>query len=135
MFMRRQHVKRRRSLALIPLVGVLGLASYALAASNTFSGSAGGAAGDGSGSISGYTVGAPAYTLLSGDPTKISSFAFTMSPLTASTAVKAGVVSGTLVACSVGTITSGSATVTCSYGSGSEPLVSAATSLSVVGVN
>lgn len=132
----RRHLGRgRRSLALLLLVGLLGVVSYALTASNTFTGSAGGAAGDGSGSISGYAVGAPTYTLLSGDPTKISSFSFTMSPLTASTAVKAGVVSGTLVACSVGTITSGSATVTCSYGSGSEPAVASATSLSVIGVN
>jgi hypothetical protein len=118
------------------LVAAVGGGTFALTATNTFGSSAGGVAGQGAGSISGYTVGAPSYTLLGSDPTKIASFTFTLSTVTASTTVKAGLVAGTYAnTCSVGTITGGSATVTCTYTGGSEPSVSLATNLTVVAAN
>jgi hypothetical protein len=133
--MKKAHRPLRKALTLIAVVGAIG-GSYALAGSNSFGTSAGGAAGSGSGAISGYTIGTPAYTLLASDPSKIGSFSFTISPVTASTALKAGVVSGAFAdSCTLGTITSGSATATCSYNSGNEPAVTAATSLTVVGAN
>ena len=117
-------------------VAAIGGGTFALTATNTFGSAAGGVAGQGSGTISGYTVGTPSYTLLGSDPTKITSFAFSLSTVTASTVVKAGLVSGTYAnSCSVGTITAGSATVTCTYTSGSEPSVSTAASLTVVAAN
>jgi hypothetical protein len=73
--------------------------------------------------------------LLSTDFTKVASFSFTISTVTASTVVKASLVPGTFIGCTVGTITAGSATATCSYAAGSEPLVSAATTLNVSAVN
>jgi len=126
----------RRSVPLLVVAIALGAGAWALTASNTFAGNSGGAAGGGSASISGYTVSAPSYNLLGSDSNKIASYTFTMSPLTASTIVKSGVVAGTFAdSCSVGTITAGSATVTCTYNSGSEPLLTAATDLTVVGTN
>lgn len=131
----KKHKTTRRSIAFGLLLLAIAGGTYGFTASNTFT-TNGGAAGQGAGSISGYTVGTPSYTLLTSDSTKITSFTFTMSPVTAGTAVKAGLVSGTYAdSCAIGTITSSSATVSCSYTSGSEPLVSAATSLTVVGVN
>jgi hypothetical protein len=126
----------RRSVPLLVVAIALGAGAWALTASNTFAGNSGGTAGGGSESISGYDVGAPSYTLLGSDANKIASFTFTMDPVTASTTVKAGVVDGTFADdCSVGTITAGSATVTCTYNSGNEPLLTAATDLTVVGTN
>ncbi len=118
---------------LAALAVILGVATYALTATNTVAG--GGAAGQGSAAISGYTVGAPTYTLLSTDPTKISSFSFTISTVVAATTVKASLVPGTFIACTLGTITAGSATATCSYAAASEPAVSAATTFNVVAAN
>jgi len=121
---------------MVAAVAAVGGVTFALTQTNTFSAAAGGVAGSGSGSISGYTVGSPSYTLLASDPTKISQFSFTLATVTGSTTVKAGLVSGTYANnCSVGAIVAGSATVTCTYSSGSEPLVSAATSLTVVAAN
>jgi hypothetical protein len=120
-------------LAIGGVAAVTGFASYALTATNTIA--SGGTAGQGSATISGYTVTNPSYTLLSTDPTKIASFTFTISTVTASTTVKASLVPGTFIGCTVGTITSGSATATCTFAGGSEPLVSAATSLNVSAAN
>ena len=125
----------KRGVPLLLLAVALGAGAFAFTASNTFGSSAGGAAGAGSDTISGYTIGAPSYTLLGSNANKIASFAFTMSPVTASTAVKEGVVANTFAPCSVGTITSGSATVTCTYAGGSEPDIASASDLTVVGVN
>jgi hypothetical protein len=117
-------------------VAAVGGGTFALTQTNTFGAAQGGVAGQGAGAITGYTVGAPSYTLLASDPTKISGFTFSLSTVTASTTVKAGLVAGSYAnTCSVGSITGGSATVTCSYTSGSEPLVSAATNLTVVAAN
>lgn len=121
---------------MVAAVAAVGGVTFALTQTNTFSAAQGGVAGAGSGTISGYTVGTPSYTLLASDPTKISQFTFTLSTVTVSTTVKAGLVAGVYAnSCSVGSIAGGSATVTCTYSSGSEPLVSAATSLTVVAAN
>ena len=133
---RRRTAASRRTFALVLAVAAIGGGTFALTQTNTFSAAQGGVAGQGAGSITGYTVGSPSYTLLASDPTKISSFAFSLSTVTASTTVKAGLVAGTYASsCSVGSIVAGSATVTCTYTAGSEPLVSAATSLTVVAAN
>jgi len=125
----------RRIAVVLALVAALGTGSYLFTASNTFS-SGTNAAGEGSGTVSGYTVGAPAYTLLSSDPSKISSFQFSISGgVTASTVVKASLVAGTWVNCSVGSISAGAGTATCSYSSGSEPTVVSVTNLDVVAAN
>jgi hypothetical protein len=115
------------------LAAALGVSSYAFTASNTVPDGA--RAGQGAATITGFTIGAPTYTLLTSDPSKITSFAFTISTVDVSTLVKASLVGTTYIACSLGTITAGSATATCSYGSGAEPAVSAATSFSVVAAN
>src|SRR4051794_15802244 len=92
----------RRAVPLFLVAVALGAGAWAFTASNTFAGGSGGAAGGGSAAISGYTVSAPSYTLLSGNANKIGSFSFTMTPLTASTVVKAGVVANTFAdTCSV----------------------------------
>src|SRR3954453_12650812 len=95
----------RRGVPLLLLAVALGAGAFAFTASNTFGSSAGGAAGEGAGAISGYTVGAPTYTLLAGDATKISSFAFSLTGVTSATAVKAGVTSGVFAPCTKDTIT------------------------------
>jgi len=132
--------RKLRQLGLVRVIGTLaslavifGATTYALTATNTMSG--GGSAGQGSSAISGYTVGAPTYTLLSTDPTKISSFSFSVSPVVAGTTVKASLVPGTFIGCTLGTITASSATATCSYASASEPTVASATTLNVVAAN
>jgi len=133
---RRTRRTRSRLFGVALLLVVCFGGAYALTQTNTFSSAQGGVAGSGSGSVSGYTVGAPSYTLLASDPTKLASFSFSLSTVTASTTVKAGVVTGVYAnTCSVGAIVAGSATVTCSYSSGSEPAVASATSLTVVAAN
>jgi hypothetical protein len=125
----------RRMLGTFAVVAALGGGFYAFTASNTFSAGTN-AAGQGSGTVSGYTVGVPIYTLLASDPSKITSFQFSIAGgVTASTVVKASLVSGTWVACSVGSISAGAGTATCSYGAGSEPSVSVVSSLNVVAAN
>lgn len=126
----------RRIVPLLLVAIAFGAGAWALTASNTFAGNSGGAAGAGSESISGYNVGAPSYTTLPADSTKIASFTFTMDTVTSNTTVQAGVVDGTYAdACTKDTITAGSTTVTCTYNSGNEPLVADAANLTVVGTN
>jgi hypothetical protein len=68
---------KRISLAAIIVVAlVLTITTYAFAASNTMPSASN--AGDGSVTISGYTVGTPHYSLGSSDPTTISSVSFTI---------------------------------------------------------
>lgn len=101
---------KRISLAAIIVVAlVLTITTYAFAASNTMPSASN--AGDGSVTISGYTVGTPHYTLGSSDPTSISSVSFTISALAGGvppTTTKVQLVSGgTWFDC---TVASGSAT-------------------------
>lgn len=72
----------------VAFAAALGLATYAFTASNVVPGTK---AGQGEGTISGYTVSGVAYTLAA-NPTNIDSVAFTLSA--AATTVKAKVVQG-----------------------------------------
>jgi hypothetical protein len=115
---------RRRMVLVVALAAALALATYAFTASNIVPGTK---AGQGEGTISGYTVSAVAYTLAA-NPSNIDSVAFTLSA--AATTVKAKLVQGssTYTSCSV----SGGTSVTCDF----SPDVSAtsADELSVVAV-
>lgn len=75
----------RRSLVAIPLVALaaaLGTTGWALTASNTVPNSN---AGDGTGTVSGYTVSAIAYGLNATTPNNIDTVSFTIAPAAAGT--------------------------------------------------
>jgi hypothetical protein len=83
---------RKRPIRLAVLLGLAVLVAvvvYAFAAANTVPATR---AGDGSGSISGYTATSVVYTLNSSDPSEIDKVAFTLNP-TSTTTVKAKLVS------------------------------------------
>jgi hypothetical protein len=84
--------KRKRRIALVALLAfVLGTTAFAYAASITFNnGSNAGAAGQGSGTISGYDVRNIHYTLDNADPSQLTGVTFDLVPNTATT-VKAKV--------------------------------------------
>lgn len=67
--------RRGRLLATLVVAGVLATATYAFTASNTVPASK---AGDGSGTISGYTVSNVAYTLNATNPSNLDSVGFTL---------------------------------------------------------
>lgn len=115
---------RRRMVLVVAFAATLGLATYAFTASNVVPGTK---AGQGEGTISGYTVSGVAYTLAA-NPTNIDSVAFTLSA--AATTVKAKVVQGsaTYTDCSV----SGGTSVTCDFSP--DVSVVSADELSVVAV-
>jgi hypothetical protein len=76
---------KRISLATIIVIAlVLTITTYAFAAANTMPDES--SAGDGAVAISGYTVGAPRYTLGALDPSTITSVSFTIVPLSGTTA-------------------------------------------------
>ena len=79
--------KRKRRIALVALLAfVLGTTAFAYAASITFNGASNaGAAGQGSGTISGYNVTNIHYTLDTNDPSKITGVTFSLAPNTATT--------------------------------------------------
>lgn len=79
--------KRKRRIALVALLAfVLGTTAFAYAASITFNGASNaGAAGQGSGDISGYNVTNIHYTLDGSDPAQITGVTFSLTPDTAST--------------------------------------------------
>jgi hypothetical protein len=106
--------------------------SYLYAASNTVSGAP--PAGEGeSSAVSGYTASAIAWGLDASSPSSIHQVTFTLSTVTASSVVYAGADNGSTIdwsnACTQGTISSGSATETCVFGT--EPSTSATTKLAV----
>jgi hypothetical protein len=73
-------MKKRISLAAIIVIAlVLTITTYAFAAANTMPASTN--AGDGSTSISGYTIAAVTYTLDTTDPSKIKTVTFTVTPI------------------------------------------------------
>lgn len=72
---RRSPTRRRRLLLALAVAGVLGSATYAFTASNTVPASK---AGDGSGTISGYTVSGVSYTLNATNPANLDSVDFTL---------------------------------------------------------
>jgi hypothetical protein len=79
--------KRKRRIALVALLAfVLGTTAFAYAASITFNGASNaGAAGQGSGDISGYDVTNILYTLDDNDPSNLTGVTFELSPATATT--------------------------------------------------
>ena len=92
--------KRKRRIALVALLAfVLGTTAFAYAASITFNGGTAGAAGQGSGAISGYVVSSVHYQLDNTNPGQVVGVTFTMNPDTATT-VKARINAGTWVVCS-----------------------------------
>jgi hypothetical protein len=120
-----------RSLTTLIVLIILSAFIYGFAAANTVPETG---AGDGSGTISGYTISNVDYTLLSGSPEDLGSVAFDVNPTAGAGAageVQITVDGGTTwVSCSG---PSGS-TWTCTFASGSEPTVLGATSLQVVAV-
>jgi len=97
--------KRKRRIAIVALLAfVLGTTAFAYAASITFNGASNaGAAGQGSGTISGYNVTSIHYTLDANDPSNITGVTFSLAPNTATT-VKAKLNgTGAWVACTGGT--------------------------------
>jgi len=134
-------IRRKRFLGLprFFMVGLVVLAlaggTYAFTASNTVA--SGGVAGEGEGSVSGYTATAVSWSLDSSNPANIHQVSFTLNPVTASTVTYAGADNGTTIswssACAQGTITAGSATETCTFAT--EPVTSATTKLAVSASN
>jgi hypothetical protein len=92
-------------------------------------------AGEGSGTVSGYTITNVDYNLLSSNPAKLASITFDAAPTSGAGAageVKITVDAGTTwIAC---TGPAGN-TWTCTFGSGSEPSVSSISSLKIVAVD
>ena len=84
--------RRRRTAVIIAVAAALAFAAYAFTAANTVPPSN---AGDGSGTISGYTVSNIAYTLDAANAVNIESVAFTLDA--AATTVKAKVVAASAV--------------------------------------
>jgi len=83
---------RFRLLVLLVMAVVLSAATYGFAAANTVPD---GVAGEGQGTISGYTVSNVVYTLSSSDPTQFASVAFSLDA--SATDVYAGVGNGSLI--------------------------------------
>lgn len=113
---------RRRRAALVALLAlIVSVSAYAFTASNTVPVSA---AGEGSGTISGFTASAIHYTLDAANPANITGVSFTLAPAPAAGAtVRAALNSGAYVNC-----TSSSGTWSCPV----TGTVLAATSLKVV---
>jgi hypothetical protein len=119
----RKRLQRRAIVAIGSLVVALSVSGYAFTASNTVPNAS---LGQGSNTISGYTVSSVAYNLNAANPANLDSVTFTISPTTAST-VKVQLASGgSWYSC---TNTSGS--VSCATTS-PQATAAAATSLNVV---
>jgi hypothetical protein len=122
----------RRLVWIGALVGALSIGSYAFTASLTVPQSA---AGEGSGTVNGYTVGSPSYTLNAADPTKVDQVVLHVSAtVTASTTVTVSANAGVnWQSCTQGAITSGAADYTCVFGT--KPSTAAVTNLQVAIAN
>jgi hypothetical protein len=119
---------RRRRLVLAGVLAVaVAAAAYGFTATNTVPTSY---AGDGSATISGYTVSAIAYTLNTTDPTKVDKVAFTLSSAATSVKVKAVASGSTYQDCTV----TGGTSVSCDWAAASEPTVAAVDQLRVIAV-
>ncbi len=117
--------KPLRIAGLAVVAALLATSAYAFTAGVTFSGT--NAAGDGSGTVSGYSVSAVVWTLDATDPTKMESVAFTINSSTAT--VQVSVDGGT----SWETCANAAGAVTCDLDP--DPAVSGISSLQVVAVN
>jgi hypothetical protein len=117
---------------LAALVALLATGSYAFTASLTVPTSA---AAEGSGTVNGYTVGTPSYTLDPANPTLVKQVVFNVSAtVTANTSAQVSADAGAhWTTCTQGTITAGAANYTCVFGT--EPSTAAVTSLEVAIAN
>lgn len=116
-------------ITIILAIAILGAAAYGFAAANIVPETG---AGEGSGAISGYTITNINYTLLASDPTKIESVSMDIAATAGAgvaSDVRISVDAGTTWISCTGPVTN---TWTCSFGVGSEPLVSAMSNLQVV---
>lgn len=121
--------------ALAAVALALGGGAYAFTASNTVSNAPAGM-GE-SATVSGYNATNVVWSPDASNPANIQKVAFTLSTVTASTAVYAGADNGSAIqwsgACTQGTITSGSATETCTFAS--EPTATSITKLAISAAN
>ncbi len=118
-----------RTIAIALVILVLAVIAFGYAAANVVPESG---AGEGVGTVSGYTVANIDYTLLATDPTKVSSVTFDVTPTSGAQTpdeVKISVDSGTTWVSCTGPTTNNWA---CAFASESEPDVSAITSMQVV---
>jgi hypothetical protein len=126
------HMSGRKVLAAVAVAGALST-TLAFTASNTVPASN---AGSGSGAISGYTVSAVDYNLVSADPTKLTSVTFKLNGnVAASYDTKIQLSTGGIwFDCTEGTYdaTTALTPATCTFAAGSEPTVASATNLTVV---
>ncbi len=109
----------------------LSVVAYGYAAANVVPESG---AGDGSGTVSGYTISNIDYNLLASDPTKVSSISMDVAATSGANApddVRITVDSGTTWVSCTGPVTN---TWTCTFVVSSEPSVSAISTLQVVAV-
>lgn len=120
-----------RSLTTLIVLIILSAFIYGFADANTVPETG---AGDGSGTVSGYTISNVDYTLLSSSPNKLESVAFDVAAAAGAGAageVQITVDGGTTWISCTGPVIN---TWTCTFGSGSEPTVLGAISLRVVAV-
>lgn len=92
----RRRLGRRALVVACSLVAVLSVSGYAFTASNTVPNAS---LGQGSNTISGYTVSAVAYNLNAANPTNLDSVSFTISPTTATTVKIQIAAAGTWYSC------------------------------------
>ena len=122
---------RPRIITIALILLTLSVITYGYAAANVVPESG---AGDGSGTISGYTITNIDYTLLTSDPSKIENVSFDVTATAGASApddVRVTVDSGTTwITCTGPTVNNWS----CAFGSSSEPSVSTIDSLQVVAV-
>jgi hypothetical protein len=115
--------------AIAIIIFVLATVAFGYAAANVVPESG---AGEGVGTVSGYTIANIDYTLLTGDPTKVASVTFDVTPTSGAQApedVLISVDSGTTWITCTGPTTNNWA---CAFGTGTEPDVSTLTSMQVV---
>ncbi len=127
--------KTYKLLAIAIAAMTVGGGAYAFTASNTV---AGNPAGMGeAGTVSGYTATNVVWTPDAANPTKIQKVAFSLNPVTAGTVTYGGTDDGTTISwsstCVQGTITSGTATETCTFST--EPTSTSVTKLAVSAAN
>lgn len=118
-----------RTIAIVLVILVLAVIAFGYAAANIVPESG---AGEGVGTVSGYTVANIDYALLTTDPTKVTSVTLDVTPTSGAQApddVKISVDSGTTWITCTGPTTNNWA---CAFATGSEPDVSAITSMQVV---
>ena len=130
--MRQKTIRLRRLVWLAGLVALLAFGSYAFTASLSVPTSA---AAEGAGTVNGYTVGTPSYTLDPANPTLVKQVVFNVSnTVTASTSAQVTADAGAhWQSCSQGAISAGAANYTCVFGT--EPTTAAVTNFEVAVAN